>query len=179
MKVALIGSHGTGKTTLVYKLAAALKENDYNVGVVAETASLCPLPINEGSSLESQLWIVSTQIAKELEATNKYDIVVCDRAIIDCYVYTLDLCKRQNKKVPKWMSQLLKEHLPSYDLLFKTKINPSYLKSDGIRSVSLEWQQKIDSLMAKVLKEKKVDHYLLPEEKKIEHMLSLVKKWLK
>ena len=46
MKVAFIGTHGVGKTTLCYDLAAALKKRDLTVELVREVARECPLPIN-------------------------------------------------------------------------------------------------------------------------------------
>ena len=38
MKVAFIGTHGVGKTTLCYDLAAALKKRDLTVEIVREVA---------------------------------------------------------------------------------------------------------------------------------------------
>ena len=46
MKIAFIGTHGVGKTTLCYDLAALLKRQGLNVDVVKEVARLSPLPIN-------------------------------------------------------------------------------------------------------------------------------------
>ena len=46
-KLAFIGSHGVGKTTLCYGLAARLKVRDISLDVVHEVARRCPLPINE------------------------------------------------------------------------------------------------------------------------------------
>ena len=44
MKVAFIGTHGVGKTTLCYDLAALLKRQDVDVDIVKEVARLSPLP---------------------------------------------------------------------------------------------------------------------------------------
>ena len=44
MKVAFIGTHGVGKTTLCYDLAALLKRRDLNVDVVKEVARLSRCP---------------------------------------------------------------------------------------------------------------------------------------
>ncbi len=67
-KIAFIGSHGVGKTTLCYGLAARLKARDVAVEVVHEVARRCPLPINEETSVAAQSWILHTQIAEELVA---------------------------------------------------------------------------------------------------------------
>jgi GTPase SAR1 family protein len=67
-KIALIGSHGVGKTTLCFGLAARLKERDISLDVVHEVARRCPLPINEETGVASESWILHTQIAEELIA---------------------------------------------------------------------------------------------------------------
>ena len=41
-KLAFIGSHGVGKTTLCYGLAARLKVRDVSLDVVGEIARRCP-----------------------------------------------------------------------------------------------------------------------------------------
>src|SRR5512140_1920303 len=87
MKVAFIGTHGVGKTTLCYDLAAALKKRDLSVELVREVARECPLPINRETTLKAQAWILHTQIAWELQAEAKADVVFCDRAVLDNYCY--------------------------------------------------------------------------------------------
>ena len=65
-KIALIGSHGVGKTTLCLGLAARLKARDIALDLVHEVARRCPLPINQETSVASESWILHTQIAEEL-----------------------------------------------------------------------------------------------------------------
>lgn len=46
LKIAFVGTHGVGKTTLCFDLAAHLKRLDLNIDLVKEVARRCPLPIN-------------------------------------------------------------------------------------------------------------------------------------
>jgi len=46
IKLAFIGTHGVGKTTLCYDLGALLKKRGLHVDLVKEVARLSPLPIN-------------------------------------------------------------------------------------------------------------------------------------
>ena len=67
LKLALIGSHGVGENhARIRTLLALLKKADHNVELVAEVARRSPFPINEGTTVEGQLWILHAQIAKEL-----------------------------------------------------------------------------------------------------------------
>src|SRR5688572_5007446 len=105
-KIAFIGSHGVGKTTLCYGLAARLKARDVSLEMVHEVARRCPLPINEDTSLASQSWILHTQIAEEVIASARYPVVICDRSALDNYVYLLVAAGRQpalDELVEHWM----------------------------------------------------------------------------
>ena len=87
VKLAFIGTHGVGKTTLCYDLAAILKKRGLHVDIVKEVARLSPLPINRQTSLEAQMWILSTQIAEEIRSAAHHEVVVCDRSVLDNYAY--------------------------------------------------------------------------------------------
>lgn len=137
-KVAFIGSHGVGKTTLCYGLAAGLKARDVNLEVVREVARRSPLPINQFTSVASQAWILHTQIAEELAADAHNGVVICDRSVLDNYVYMLVAAGPQEPLEPlvdHWMS--------TYDLLLHVPIvkAPS---ADGIRALDPAFQRAID-----------------------------------
>ena len=68
MKIALIGSHGVGKTTLCFELAARLKRRNVDVEIVREVARRCPLPINQETTIAAQEWIAHSQVTAEIEA---------------------------------------------------------------------------------------------------------------
>lgn len=95
MKLALIGTHGVGKTTLAFEICAQLKIAGHSVELVTEIARKSPFPVNESTTLESQLWILHQQIATELEMGPRAQYVVCDRAVIDNYAYLSNKFDRQ------------------------------------------------------------------------------------
>ncbi|HEX5758366.1 MAG TPA: AAA family ATPase [Thermoanaerobaculia bacterium] len=138
LKVAFIGSHGVGKTTLCYGLAARLKERDVAVEVVHEVARRCPLPINEETSVASESWILHAQVAEELIAQVRYPIVVCDRSVLDNYVYLLLAAGRQAH-----LEGLVDGWMRGYDLLVHVPIveEPS---PDGVRSADPAFQTAVD-----------------------------------
>ena len=168
MKIALIGTHGTLKTTVAHSLCVALKQERYKIKLVQEVASDCPYEIN-GVDIEAQKWILVNQYSREMEAEMAVngnrtppDIVVCDRSTLDAYIYTVDLCKKQGMEIPKWMSYLTKASLSGYDFLFKTSIFSGGLIEDGTRSVDPVWQKEIFDLLNSYLQRWKVPHYCLP-----------------
>lgn len=137
LKIAFIGTHGVGKTTLCYGLAARLKARDVVLDIVHEVARRCPLPINQDTGLASQAWILHTQLAEELVAAARYPVVLCDRSVLDNYVYLLLASGRQpalETLVDSWMS--------TYDLLVTVPITGAP-NPDGLRATDPGFQRAV------------------------------------
>jgi nicotinamide riboside kinase len=152
LKVAFIGSHGVGKTTLCYDLVAALRRQAINADMVKEVARLSPLPINRQTSLDAQTWIVMTQVAEEIRSASQHDVVVCDRSVLDNYAY-LALAYGRYEPIERFVDYWMK----SYDLLFKVPITGHALP-DGVRDVDEFFVRSIDQLVDTLLSEKKIVH---------------------
>lgn len=157
MKVAFIGSHGVGKTTLCYELASQLKREGVHVDMVKEVARLSPLPINRQTSLDAQTWILMTQVAEEIRSQSYHDVVVCDRSALDNYAYMALACGRQ-KPFERFVAHWMK----SYDVLFKVPI-AGEAPVDGIRDTDAFFMRSIDQLVDTLLKEMKIEAQALPQ----------------
>lgn len=160
MKLALIGSHGVGKTTLCYELAARLKRRDVDVELVREVARRCPLPINRATSRDAQAWILHTQMAWELEAQAGHAVVLCDRSVLDNYCYLLHAAGPQAAWEP-----LLAAWLPTYDYLVKVPVwtRPRW---DGVRDTDAAFQRAIDALLDEQLQSRGLAYLALePSER--------------
>ncbi len=152
MKVAFIGTHGVGKTTLCYELASLLKRAGVHVDMVKEVARLSPLPINRKTSLDAQTWILMTQVAEEIRSAAYHEVVVCDRSALDNYAYMALACGRQKafeRFVAVWMK--------TYDLLFKVPLAGA-APADGVRDTDEFFVRSIDGLVDQLLREMKVPH---------------------
>ena len=137
-KIAFIGSHGVGKTTLAFGLAARLKARDVSLEVVHEVARRCPLPINEETSVAAQSWILHTQVAEELVAAARYPVVLCDRSVLDNYVYLLLAAG-----VREPLETVVATWLATYSLLVHVPI-VGRLQPDGIRAADPAFQYLVD-----------------------------------
>ena len=145
LKIAFIGTHGVGKTTLCYGLAARLKAKDLVLDIVHEVARRCPLPINEETSVAAQSWILHTQIADELVAQARHPLVICDRSVLDNYVYLLLAAGRQEGLEP-----LVDWWMRSYDLLFHVPIIAAPA-ADGMRATDPAFQAAVDERLQREL----------------------------
>jgi nicotinamide riboside kinase len=139
LKIAFIGSHGVGKTTLCYGLAARLKRRDVALEIVHEVARRSPLPINEATSVDAQRWILFQQLAEEIVAAARFPVVLCDRSVLDNYIYLLLAAGADPLVEP-----LVEGWLPTYDLLVYVPIleAPS---PDGIRAADPNFQAAVDA----------------------------------
>lgn len=163
MKIALIGTHGVGKTTLAFDICSLLKKRGWTVELVTEVARRCPLPVNEQTTLQAQLWILHSQIAAELEAEQRAQHVVCDRSVLDNYCYLINRVARQ-PGLETWLVDWLR----SYDLLVGVPLvresiyaenfrQPSL--DDGFRATDRAFQQKIDALLKEILTDAPFDRF--------------------
>lgn len=152
-KIALIGSHGVGKSTLCFGLAARLKARDVSLEVVHEVARRCPLPINEQTSREAQSWILHTQIAEELVASARYPVVLCDRAVIDNYVYL-----QLSHGSVEYLSRLVASWLPTYDQLFFAPVT-QVPQADGTRAIDPAFQKAVERRLRRELELREVDYF--------------------
>jgi AAA domain-containing protein len=146
LKIALIGTHGVGKTTLAYEVCSLLKKSHYNVELVAEVARQSPFPVNAETTLEGQLWILHAQIAAELEAAPRAPIVVTDRAVLDNYCYLVNKFGRQ-PQLEAWLAWWME----TYSLLIGIPIVEEGIPRDGFRSEDRAFQLRIHDLLIELL----------------------------
>jgi len=153
MKIAFLGTHGTGKTTLAHELVMNLKKKGVDAGFMSEVARNCPFPINEETTKKSQIWIILNQIIKELEEEGHYEILVSDRSVLDGYCYYV------NKFGPAdFLEPIIKKHLQTYSYLIRVPIRKGLLTKDKIRSTNKQFQKDVDIQFNRLLKKFKVKH---------------------
>lgn len=167
-KIGFIGTHGVGKTTLCYGLAARLKARDVVLDIVHEVARRCPLPINESTNAAAQSWILHTQISDELVAAARHPVVICDRSVLDNYVYLLLAHGR-----PPALEELVRVWLSTYDRLVYVPIVEEP-RADGMRSTDAAFQRAVDERLVRELDARKLGQVLRLEPEARERWLDIV-----
>ena len=148
--IAITGTHGTGKTTLSFQLAAEYKKLGANVKIIQEVARSCPFPLNDKMTRETALWIYHEHSKKELEACHDHDVVICDRTSFDSFVYAEAI----KIDIDEFLKECAKNHLSDYeDIYFVRPDSLCTLKYDGVRSVDKEFHWKLDALFCHYMKE--------------------------
>ena len=162
-KISLVSTHGTGKTTLCYEVAAALKKRGLKVKVFSEiAATACEqgIPINQDTTLPAQLYILMQHITEELRGTlRNYQVVVCDRSVFDNLAYLERRCG-SNPFIRDFLQGYAAQF--PYDVIYKLPM-VGELMDDGIRDAkSVEFQADIYERLNTLLEDMKVEHRTLP-----------------
>jgi hypothetical protein len=146
LKLALIGTHGVGKTTLAYEICSLLKKAHHNVELVTEVARQSPFPVNAATTIEGQLWILHAQIAAELDAARRAPHVITDRAVLDNYCYLVNKFGRQ-PQLESWLAWWM----DTYSILIGVPPIEAEIPSDGFRSEDRVFQQRIHYQLIELL----------------------------
>ena len=143
MKIAIVGTHGIGKTTLAYQIAAQAKMLGKNAVTLSEVARSCPFPLNDSFTIDGATWIVTSQVNRELSAkADKYDVIVCDRSAYDpiCYLQAGEYSAREFQRLRMFAEEWLK----TYDTIIYVYPVESILKDDGVRDLNKDFQMSVD-----------------------------------
>ena len=151
-KIAVMGVHSSGKTTLAYLLSAYFKMKDLNVKLIHESVrENCPFPINDKATQQTCLWNFHTQFLNELEAESQgYQLAICDRSVIDTFVYyhavnpATSITKSALNQAADW--------LITYDAIVCLEPHSQVkIFNDGIRSMDKSYQQLINEEFKKII----------------------------
>jgi nicotinamide riboside kinase len=147
-KIALTGSHSTGKTTLAIALVEELADAD----LTPEVPRLVVADTNDeqffqrgNNTFVRQTLVVARQLEEETSAMQRAgSLVVCDRTAADHWAYTRVLFPQEVVTVEGRLWEALVERwLRTYDLI--VRLPPELpIELDGVREEDIAFQQSID-----------------------------------
>lgn len=143
-KIAIIGTHGTGKSTLTYHLAGLYKAMGLNAKVVQEVARACPFPLNSKMDANGAMWIHVAHVKKELDAIAQgCEVLICDRSALDSFLYL----KKQTKIWKKTWQEMCRSAISwmsTYDQLIYVSKGTVAVQGDAIRPADAAFQRDIE-----------------------------------
>lgn len=152
MRIAIIGTHGCGKTTLCNEMYKSIWFDDYKFATepMREVARL-GFSVNEHADDASQLAMVSLHLNNLLQHN-----LVADRSILDAYIYAKYLNETSlvvTNETVAFIEMLVNKNIGRYDYLFRCK--PEFdLQADGFRSLDKKFQDDIDKLFDEEIKKR-------------------------
>lgn len=155
-KIAIIGTHGVGKSSLSYMIASYYKKKDKSVKIIQEVARNCPFPLNEKMTKEACLWIFHEQMRKEIEYQSKYDYLICDRSVADSFIYALaQNCYDSADQVLYYAFMQAEMWMSTYDKIIHIVPSKRKISDDGFRSTDREFQKRVHTQFYDWTKRKK------------------------
>jgi len=168
MKIGITGTHGIGKTDICNLLSYILQKRGHTHIIVEVVRHLIDqgIKINESTTIDSQTAVQYAQRLEEIIAEHrlgegKYSFIICDRTVIDNYIYMERKFGLQKKFVDSILDWLKTN---SYDFLFKVPIWSEEIKKDNVRDQDRDFQRDIDQRLDEFLERYKIKHFILPKE---------------
>jgi nicotinamide riboside kinase len=153
-KIAIIGSHYVGKTSLCKKLSVYLSKKGFNVGFVGEVVRDCPFPVNETTTLKAQDWIFEHQKQREKELSEEHDILLLDRGVIDNYAYWMRIAQKlklDDTAIEDREKEVF-DHSTTYDIVFFLEpFDSKDIEADEFRSINSTWRKEMHERISKIL----------------------------
>ncbi len=145
-KIAFTGSHGIRKTTAAHAFSHAMQRAGRSVEFGREVVRDNPLGINESATGEAQLWVLMSQVRRELELAPKAEVLVTDRGVVDNFAYYL----RAAGGDPFSVEPLIRAWSRTYDLV--VRLTPDVaLRADGTRSTNDTFRDEIEAILDRIL----------------------------
>lgn len=150
MKIAVIGTANTGKTTYIQDF---LKKWPMYKLVDSEYRKLLKeknLPHSKDGNEESQTAILNC-LVDEIVKYSKEDFVIFDRCVLDVLAYStwLHLNDKLSEKCLDQQRILIRETLKLYDVLFfipLTRVAPIPIEDNGTRETDPIYREEIDTI---------------------------------
>lgn len=151
-KIAIVGTHGVGKTTLCKALVEYAKAQGRRVECVGEMVRDCPYPINRDMTYKACEWIVLEQIARERKAERANpELIICDRSAFDPIIYLNELGDQNNTfmiecQMFPFLKEFTKVYLATYQDIFLVKSLVKSVDSDGFRDTGMKFHSAINEM---------------------------------
>lgn len=165
VSIAVAGTHSTGKSTFLARVAHEARRGGLAVATVAdlgEQAQRLGFPILHRHTWASTLWIITQGISNELAAWIGADVVLVDRPVPDALGYYRAALayrgERPDATIADYLNDLVRTHAAhAYDLIFHTHLDPARPISqqsqgpDKARDPSEHFRTLADHYVARVL----------------------------
>lgn len=170
--IALTGTHSTGKTSWLKRVASELRRDRIEVAMVADLglhAQQIGLPILYRHTWASTLWIVTRGISNEIEAWTNADVVLIDRSVPDALAYYEAALEYRGQPADphriEHLEDLVANHCFNYDLTLRTVLDPRLpLGVAKPRDTDIEFRALADQHVEKVLNRLDIEHDALPSD---------------
>jgi len=199
MKIVVLGSHGTGKTTLTKRLLGYLREKyEFQIEKVSRIDGNKTIPLrnvfgklhwvylpetpfeatqrgftmNQDTSLESEMWMIAKQVELELKSAPW----IADKCLIDMLAYARYFFQNE----PEFLSvieTICKKNI-KYALVIYLPAGEFPIENDGLRMTDPKFQMDIDQYIRDIFFEMNIPFYTLrgDRENRFQEAIKIIEK---
>lgn len=183
VKIAISGTHSTGKSTFVDRLAGKLTALGRDYSVIREIVRECRLPILKEQTTASTLWMVATGIVEEVEAEQSGSVVLVDRPILDPLAYLLatEVAIREDSADYEALEGMIAGWVRTYDLIIHSRLDRSIPFNKAGRDPDPHYRETIaNNLLHLYIKFDIAPIVMIPERRHeiVEEVISVVSRKL-
>lgn len=166
IRIGVLGTHSTGKTTLLKRIEMELRAEGITVartGRLGKRAAAAGLPKMQHHTAQSTEWIIAQGIADEIAAAALgAEVVLLDRAAHDALAYFHAALEYRGQAPPprterERLLTLASTQLPKYDLLLATVLNES-VPVDTSHDYDPRYRRLVDQHMHRLLDSDDIPH---------------------
>lgn len=178
MKVALVGAHGSGKSTIISAVYSELKKRNIRVNMSQEVARESLFLAAKENTPKKQMDLFGRQISMEMTCSRNCDMLLCDRSVFDILMYTRLFFPNDEeaKSYAKSMEKFCEDYKKSYSQFFvTTKMYSPTQTQDDIRPSEHSLQEQADIQLRRTLDEFEIKYILLGKNP-VEEIVNILSK---
>lgn len=156
-RIAVAGTHSTGKTTFLKKLQSEFEALGHKVAYVHDSAVHARdvgFPILADHTFESTAWLMARAIELETAASLSSDVILVDRPVLDALGYLCAALLHTGRSIPaermSALEKICEAWVNEYDLLFLTVLDKSVPLGEG-RDSDLVFRERAASEVGRVI----------------------------
>ena len=176
MRLALVGSASTGKTTLVKAIGDRFKIKvipEFAREIIAEMGKLSPKDLTPEESYYFENEIITRKIRME----RRYKTFIADRSTADNAIYYLKFCSRHyDDKANQQYVKKAVNHLKIYDKIIVLPWNVIPYEEDGFRSGDKYYQYEIHCCLIGFLHDNKIKYEVM-KDVELEHRVKRLERY--
>jgi len=165
MKIAITGSHSTGKTSLGNSICQAMSSKIDVRFITGLSRNIIQrgFPLNMDANIDSYSEYIIAHLSAE-KKMNNYDLFISDRTILDALAYSLVNNFYANAQISNSFISMMKEiwlvEKERYDFYIYCPIEFP-LERDGIRPNDEKYRTLVDNKIQELLLENNVQHVVV------------------
>ena len=165
LRIGVIGTHSTGKTTLLKRIEMELRGHGLTVartGRLGKRAAAAGLPKMQHHTVQSTEWVIAQGILDEINAVAQgAEVVLIDRVAHDAIAYFEAAMAFRAETPPRTERErlltLASTQLPKYDLLFATVLDES-MPVDTSHDYDAHFRRLVDNRVHRLLANDVIPH---------------------